>query len=361
MNVLMTADAVGGVWTFALELVDALAGDDVRVTLAVMGPPPDAVQRDDVAASAAAGWHHRPFALEWMPDPWGDVAAAGGWLQELERALTPDLIHVNGYAHAALPWGAPVVVTAHSDVLSWWEAVKGEPAPATWNRYRRGVEEGLAAADAVVAPTAAYREALVREVPVPHPIHVVRNGRRPDPFRAREKEPLVLTAGRRWDEAKNIGAVERVAAALAWQVVVVGAQEDRSDPSGGSVASIVPWQTPAALAAWLGRASIFALPARYEPFGYGPLEAALSGCALVLGDIESLRELWDAAAVFVDPADDRAVERGIRSLIDDPELRTRLAERARERAGFLTPAAMASGYLEIYRRVTSTTAVGERV
>ncbi len=32
------------------------------------------------------------------------------------------------------------------------------------------------------------------------------------------------------------------------------------------------------------------LPARYEPFGLSVLEAALSGCALVLGDIPSLRE-----------------------------------------------------------------------
>ena len=35
------------------------------------------------------------------------------------------------------------------------------------------------------------------------------------------------------------------------------------------------------------------LPARYEPFGLSILEAALSGCALVLGDLPSLRELWD--------------------------------------------------------------------
>ncbi len=40
------------------------------------------------------------------------------------------------------------------------------------------------------------------------------------------------------------------------------------------------------------RAAIFAHPARYEPFGLSVLEAALSGCALVLGDISSLRELW---------------------------------------------------------------------
>ena len=74
---------------------------------------------------------------------------------------------------------------------------------------------------------------------------------------------------------------------LAWPVYVAG---DAADPDGS-----IP-RTPAAaacwascrhemLADWYSRASIYALPARYEPFGLSVLEAALSGCALVLGDI----------------------------------------------------------------------------
>ncbi len=51
----------------------------------------------------------------------------------------------------------------------------------------------------------------------------------------------------------------------------------------------------------MGEAAIFAHPARYEPFGLAVLEAAMAGCALVLGDIPTLRELWDGAAVFVAP------------------------------------------------------------
>ena len=64
--------------------------------------------------------------------------------------------------------------------------------------------------------------------------------------------------------------------------------------------------TPPQMARVVSRApSIYALPARYEPFGLSVLEAALSGCALVLGDIPSLREIWDGAALFVDPDDAR--------------------------------------------------------
>ena len=38
MRVLMTADTVGGVWTYALELAGALAPLGVDITLATMSP-----------------------------------------------------------------------------------------------------------------------------------------------------------------------------------------------------------------------------------------------------------------------------------------------------------------------------------
>jgi hypothetical protein len=55
MKVLMTADTVGGVWTYALELSAALHSHDVHVILATMGPQPRDVQR----ASAEAIPHLR--------------------------------------------------------------------------------------------------------------------------------------------------------------------------------------------------------------------------------------------------------------------------------------------------------------
>src|SRR3546814_15476866 len=65
-----------------------------------------------------------------------DITRAGDWLMTLARELRPDLIHLNGYAHAALPWRSPVVVVAHSCVLSWWRAVHGCEAPPEWRTYR---------------------------------------------------------------------------------------------------------------------------------------------------------------------------------------------------------------------------------
>ncbi len=99
----------------------------------------------------------------------------------------------------------------------------------------------------------------------------------------------------------------------------------------------------------MARAAIYALPARYEPFGLSVLEAAAAGCALVLGDIASLRETWAGAALFVPPDDEAALGEALRRLIAAPAERARLAERALRRARALTAAAMAERTLGLYR------------
>jgi glycosyltransferase involved in cell wall biosynthesis len=79
------------------------------------------------------------------------------------------------------------------------------------------------------------------------------------------------------------------------------------------------------------------------------LEAALAGCALVLGDVESLRELWEGNALFVPPNDEDALEEALSRLIRDAAQRRRLADRARRRALDFTPERMAEEYLQAYR------------
>src|SRR5438270_10596672 len=102
------------------------------------------------------------------------------------------------------------------------------------------------------------------------------------------------------------------------------------------------------------RASIFALPARYEPFGLSALEAGLRGCALVLGDIASLREVWGDAAVFVTPSDDGALAAALDLLARDDAFRAGMGERARRRAARYTAAASAAATLALYRKLGSS-------
>jgi glycogen synthase len=360
MKVLMTADAVGGVWTYALELAAALAPHDAQVTLAVMGPPPSPAQRAAAASVPNVALLEGEYRLEWMDDPWDDVARAGGWLLRLEEELRPDVVHVNGYAHGALPWRAPALVAAHSCVLSWWLAVKGEPAPPAWARYQREVMRGLAGVSLVVAPT----RAMLADVEAHYGTHaavangmVVPNGRRADRYRPGPKEPFVLSAGRIWDEAKNVATLARAAGRLPWPVYVAG---DGTSPDGSTVGGAVldtvrslGRLSDGAMADWLGRAAIFALPARYEPFGLSALEAALAGCALVLGDTPSLREVWGDAATFVPPNDADALAAAITALAASPARRGEMAGRARGRALAYTSERMAAGYLAAYARVAA--------
>jgi len=349
-RVLMTTDTVGGVWTYALELCRALAEAEVQVDLATMGEPVTAMQAEAAREVPGLRLHESTYRLEWMDDPWEDVRASGDWLLALEDRLAPDVIHLNGYAHGALPWRVPSVVVAHSCVLSWWEAVLGTPAPARYARYRREVRRGLRAVDRVVAPSAAMLASLERHYgPLPSSC-VIPNARRAEAFFAAPKERFVLAAGRLWDEAKNLAALEAVASRLSCPVRVAG---ETRHPGGGKVARARNTEplgqlSPEALAGWMSRAAIYALPVRYEPFGLSALEAALSGCALVLGDIPSLREVWADAAVFVHPDDLEGLARELRGLLDAASRRERMAARARARALTLNPRRMAEDYLRLY-------------
>jgi glycosyltransferase involved in cell wall biosynthesis len=351
-RVLMTADTVGGVWTYALEFTRALEPHGVEVTLATMGAPLTLGQWEEARALPNLRVEPSTFQLEWMDDPWADVQAAGEWLLGLEAQVLPDVVHLNGYCHGALPWSRPVLMVGHSCVLSWWRAVKREEAPERYARYQEEVARGLRAAGRVVAPTRAMLNALREHYgPLPE-AEVVFNARRPEDFPPdSEREPFILTAGRLWDEAKNVAALESVAPRLGWPVKVAG--ETRHPSLGEAVQSrnVEPLGrlSPRELAGWMGRAAIYALPARYEPFGLSVLEAALAGCALVLGDIPSLREVWgDDAALFVPPNDVEALAEALEFLRREPARRAQLAACARARALEYTPARMSAGYLAVY-------------
>jgi len=172
LSVLMTADAMGGVWTYAMELASELAARGVTVALATMGDRPTEAQVKRAKAIPGLTLFESEFKLEWMDDSWADVAAAGGWLLRLAADWQPDLVQLNGYVHGALPWPAPTLMVGHSCVLSWWQAVKSEAAPATWTRYQTAVARGLHAADLVVtaggggSPDVAERLVTATGVPV---------------------------------------------------------------------------------------------------------------------------------------------------------------------------------------------------
>lgn len=351
-RVLMTGDTIGGVWTYALQLVESLAPHGVEVTLVAMGGRPSAEQSRAAALLPNLELIESDLKLEWMTDPRSDLRQAQELLLQAEAAFAPDIVHVNGYANAAAGFAAPILIVAHSCVSSWWQACLREPIPRSWDAYRHRLQQGLAAADCVVAPSRAFLGSFMAANIISSPSRVIYNGRDPQCYRPRTKRPFVLAAGRLWDQAKNIGAVCRAAARLSQPVHVAGD-------------GILPGPLPrnlrflglldsAELAVQMAEAAVFIAPARYEPFGLAVLEAALSGCALVLGDIPTMRELWDGAASFVSPGDSDALANAIALLLADRQAAARAGLAARQRALKYGAEQMASAYVALYQELLAS-------
>ena len=148
-----------------------------------------------------------------------------------------------------------------------------------------------------------------------------RDPQRPPPAAAactaperRRAPPFAFTAGRLWDEGKNLRTIDRAAGRLAGSVPVLAAGP--TDGPGGARIALHHARPLGRLRAdeiarRLAERPIFVSAARYEPFGLSVLEAAQAGCALVLSDIPTFRELWDGAADFVPADDDRALAAAI--------------------------------------------------
>jgi glycosyltransferase involved in cell wall biosynthesis len=354
-RVLMSADTLGGVWNYALDLGRALP--ETHFTIATMGRRLSPPQRRQAAALANVTIRESEFRLEWMDEPWRDVDAAGKWLLEIAREIRPDVIHLNGYSHAVLDWPAPAIVVAHSCVLSWWRAVKRADAPQPYSEYRRRVAAGLNAASVIVAPTAAMLDSLGENYRIERRGRIVPNGRDPSQFKTGEKSGQIISAGRIWDDAKNMLLLNTIARRVRWPIVVAG---DERHPNG-SRAVLLNVASLGVLSArdlqqQLARSAIYAAPARYEPFGLAVLEAALSSCALVLSDIATFREIWRDAALFVPPDDGDAWVSAINSLIDHDARREEMGLRARARALEFDLERMGNGYRAVYESVSQSKA-----
>jgi glycosyltransferase involved in cell wall biosynthesis len=315
-----------------------------------MGAPLTREQRDELSGIPNLEICESTYKLEWMNDPWNDVAVAGDWLLELEQEVQPNLVHLNSYAFAARSWNSPVMVVGHSCVLSWWRAVHQTNAPDDYDSYRRAVRDGLQSADLVVAPSHAMLGCLKEHYGPLLSTMVIPNGRLSLPPTQRRKQNLIFTAGRLWDPGKNISTLDKIAPHLRWPVFVAG---EAAHPDAGRTLRTsnmyhLGQLSSHELQTWLERVSIYVSPARYEPFGLAILEAALAGCALVLGDIPSLREIWGDAALYVHPEDQEGLCAVLQELTVNPAKLASHGAKARRTAAKYSLQTMANGYQNAY-------------
>lgn len=348
-HVLMTADAVGGVWTYALDLAEGFAEHGVRVTLAVLGPAPDAAQREQAEAIPGLALIDTNLDLDWTAATPKALESATRGLWTLVRDSDADLIHLNSPALAAgQDFDRPVVSVTHSCLATWWGGVRQTEMPEDFRWRTQRHWQGLLASDAVIAPSGAFADDTARTYEIPRPF-VVHNGRRAPAMFTWPKRRAVCTAGRLWDDGKNIAVLDAAAARIDAPLLAAGplrgphGEQRRLDHA--QALGSMPAQ---AVRRTFAQARIFASAALYEPFGLTVLEAAQARCALVLSDIPTFRELWDGAALFAPARDAQAFAEAIQSLLDDPNQAERLARTAAERAERYSVATMVRGVLDVY-------------
>ncbi|MFN2431576.1 MAG: glycosyltransferase family 4 protein [Gemmatimonadota bacterium] len=364
MRLLLSTDPVGGVWDHALTLAGELARRGCAVLVASVGRVPAA---RSAALPPGIELAERDLRLEWMPGGLDDVPDAAAWLSQLASRWRAEVVHLNQLAPAgARRFAVPVLVAAHSDVLSWFGETRGGKAPAEWEPYARSVAAGLLAADRVVAPSA-YQSRLLCRHYGRGADRVIANGIPPvaPPLGHEDGGCLVVTAGRAWDAAKGVAVLDaalRRLGAEAPRAVLLGPLEG---PCGQALAvESLEARGPlsrAAVDGWLARATLYVAPSLYEPFGLAPLEAAARGCALLLTDLGSFRELWDGAATFVPPGDEAALADALRRLAREPAEVRRLGRAARARAlERFAASRMTAAYLDLYRELAAGRAPGVR-
>jgi glycogen synthase len=360
MHVLITSDTVGGVWTYTQELVTGLVRGGHQVTLVSFGKLPAPHQTAWIETLPGLDYRPTEYRLEWMEVAERDIEESRHYLELLVEEVQPDLLHLSQYCYGDIAIDIPKIVVAHSDVVSWWVAVHGcEPENTPWTRrYRDHVVNGLRGAQAVIAPSEWMLEQVMKHYFRPQQACVIHNGRTPELFDPESaKADFVLSVGRVWDAAKQIQLLIQCPQPM--PVWIVGwdqepGKEGREAFVGGrEKVELLGSKSQVELRALYSKAAVYAATSRYEPFGLSPLEAALSGCALVMNDNPVFHELWGNSALYFhkDDADDlaRTLQR-----FRDPVLRQEYAIRAYQTARTqFTSDRMVEEYAKIYQNVVS--------
>ncbi|MGE6741323.1 glycosyltransferase family 4 protein [Allorhizobium pseudoryzae] len=348
-RILMTVDAVGGVWRYAMDLARGLSAAGITTVFAGFGPEPDDAKRREAEALGKLVWLTAP--LDWMAQSERDLCEVGPQIAALAAREGVDLLHLNLPSQAVdLVVERPVVTVSHSCVVTWFSAVRGHSVPEPWAWQERVNAEGLRRSDAVVVPSGSHADMITRSYGVMLQLSVVYNATRL-PAETPRKEPFVFAAGRWWDDGKNGRALDEAAEHTHWPILMAGPTRG---PSGQQVALLAAKSkgelSHSDTMNHLVKAAIFVSPSIYEPFGLAALEAARLGAALVLSDIPTYRELWQDAALFVDPHDPRAIADAINRLSHDSALRLALSTRSQAVSSAFTLERQVNDMTRIYQR-----------
>lgn len=352
-KILITTDNVGTIWNYTMELIAGLEKEGYEITLAVINKSINEERKKQISCFKNIRIYYGNYKSEWMEDPWEDVDEAGEWLLNIRDEFHPDIVHLNNYSFGALNWGIPVITFAHSDVISWWKAVLKYPYPNRLNEYFKRVKFGLENASVILAPSESAMHSLNQTFGNFPNQRIIYYGRSLPRISTTAKNKTVFSIGSVLDSAKNISLVINSAPMFQWKVKIAGpsAGNDEVEFSAHRYVEFLGDLSSEKIFKYLAKSPLFVLPAKYEPFGLSVLEAALSGCALILGDIDSLKEIWGDAAVYVDTEDSDILIKCVNELIDDPALLQLYRNRALKQASRFSAERMIDEHIQIYNSV----------
>jgi glycosyltransferase involved in cell wall biosynthesis len=336
--------------------------------------------------------------IGFLPEPFAFSVRAFRAVSERMRAGERyDIVHdvqCLGYGILGLrSLGLPIVSTVHHPLTvdrraSFVRDDSLRDALGTMTFYPIGMQSFVARRlDRLFTSSQVSARQIARDFGVaPEKLQMVANGVdtelfRPDPGAVRATRE-VLCIGRAADPNKGIKTLIEALALLPQDVTLTLVDEDSPGNVGRKRArelgcedrlNLVGRVASDTLVRLYQRATLVAVPSRYEGFGLPAVEAMACGAPVVACRAGALPEVLEVGGggILVERDDPRSLAAGILRLLDDPPLRAELGARGREGvvAAYAWPriaAATAEVYAEVVRargrpaRTTTSDSVGMR-
>ncbi|MBC7926570.1 MAG: glycosyltransferase family 4 protein [Bryobacteraceae bacterium] len=356
-----------GIGTYIRNLVQALAAVDRETRFILSTCDEEIPEFANLPSNFEIATHTPP-----KRELWDHVAYS--WFL---RGLSPDLVHMPVNV-MPLFMPRPYVVTMHDVSTFLFASHSGVGKDLRLFRSRRS----LLQARCVIAVSEATRRDVSNLLAVP-PDRVRLVYSAPDPRflepvppgeglgqlleRYQIRQPFILYAGRIRPH-KNVPRLIEAFAVVRndleshpryrdLRLIIIGDEISRHPEVRRAVVQtrnqqvvrflgFVPFET---LKMFYSAAELFAFPSLYEGFGLPPLEAMATGTPVVTSSVSSLPEVVGNAAVIVNPENVFDIARGIREVLLDPALRTRLIAAGAEQARRFSWKRTAENVLDVYR------------
>lgn len=351
-KILMTACANGGIWTYTSNLVQELAKHGCEIHLAIMGQKLTSEQQFLLSEVENLSVYESLYSFEWSDRADANQDSKEQWLLNLEHKIRPDFIHLNSITQGAIPFSAPVITVCHSNKIALQCDGKELPTERT-NAFRERVALSFQRSDLIVGTTKCTLDKLEALYgPIPNTA-LIYNGVNCLMYNYhQEKEELILSVASDTDELKAYKNLENTAPKIDWEIRVVNdATEPKEIASEFAYLKCEFQSSHNQIKKELSKASVFVQPAQANPFELPSIEAAFCGCAILVNDTASSRELWEDCAVYFDPEDPQDLQDKLKKLQDNFYWRDEMARRARNRAFHFTVETSAQNYLNIYNKL----------